>query len=91
MAHINDNKQKIATRISRLKGQIASLENSLNGEVDCGAFLHHIASIRGAVDGLMLETLEGHIREHLSEVHEDSAHRQQDLEEVIHVVRTYLK
>jgi DNA-binding FrmR family transcriptional regulator len=91
MAHIHENKQKIATRISRIKGQVAALENSLNTDVDCGAFMHHIASIRGALDGLMLETLEGHIREHLSEVNEDSAHRQQDLEEVIHVVRTYLK
>ncbi|MES2012285.1 MAG: metal/formaldehyde-sensitive transcriptional repressor [Pseudomonadota bacterium] len=91
MAHINHNKQKILTRINRIKGQVTAMESALNNGVDCAAFLHQIASIRGAVDGLMSEALEGHIREHLGDVHEPSAQREQDLEQVISVLKTYLK
>lgn len=91
MAHINHNKQKIFTRINRIKGQVIAMESALSNGVDCAAFLHQIASIRGAVDGLMSEALEGHIREHLGDVQEPSAQREQDLEQVISVLKTYLK
>lgn len=91
MAHINHNKQKVLTRINRIKGQIEALETALAKEVDCAAFLHQIASVRGALDGLMSEALEGHIREHLGAVHEHSEQREQDLEQVISVLKTYLK
>ncbi len=91
MAHINQNKQKLFKRISRIKGQIEGIESALNNEVDCAAFLHQIASVRGALDGLMSEALEGHIREHLGAVHEHSEDREKDLEQVISVLKTYLK
>ncbi len=73
---------------------MASLENALLTGIECASFLHQVASIRGAVDGLMSEALEGHIREHLGHFHEDdphAEHRQQDLDEVINVLKTYLK
>lgn len=91
MAHINQNRQKLLTRISRIKGQILAMESALNSGVDCADFLHHVASVRGATDGLMSEALEGHIREHLGENNHPAEERQQDLEEVINVLKTYLK
>lgn len=94
MSHIVENNKKLSTRISRLKGQMDALDKSLNSGIECANFLHQVASIRGAIDGLMSEALEGHIREHLGHFHDDdlhAAHKQQDLEEVIHVLKTYLK
>ena len=94
MSHIVESQKKLTQRIHRIKGQLASLEQALASGVECASFLHQVASIRGAVDGLMSEALEGHIREHLGHFHEGdphAAHRQQDLDEVIHVLKTYLK
>lgn len=91
MAHISHNKKKLLTRIHRIKGQAEAMENALNQGIDCGAMLHQIASVRGALDGLMSEVLEGHIREHLGQVNVQPEQRQQDLEEVISVLKTYLK
>ena len=41
-----------------------ALESALEQGSDCAA-MQQIAAIRGAVNGLMLEVLEGHMREHL--------------------------
>lgn len=100
VSHITESKKKLATRISRIKGQIESLDKALHGGVECAQFLHQIASVRGAIDGLMSEALEGHIREHLGHHHHDhasyysdvqQASHQRDLDEVINVLKTYLK
>jgi DNA-binding FrmR family transcriptional regulator len=91
MSHIVSYKKNLLTRIHRIKGQADSIENALEKGIDCAAFLHQIASMRGAIDGLMSEVLEGHIREHLTHVHDDPEHREKDLEQVISVLKTYLK
>ncbi len=94
MSHIVEGQKKLGLRITRIKGQIDALEKSLLAGAECASFLHQVASIRGAVDGLMSEALEGHIREHLGYFQANdphAEHRQQDLEEVINVLKTYLK
>ena len=92
MSHITENQKKLGLRISRIKGQMDALEKSLQSGVACASFLHQVASVRGAIDGLMSEALEGHIREHLDPAHHEEGHnRQQDLDEVINVLKTYLK
>ena len=58
---------------------------------DCSAVLQQIAAIRGAVNGLMLEVLEGHLRDHLATPAIPDAQRQEDLEQVVSVLRSYLK
>lgn len=61
------------TRVRRIKGQAEGLERALNAETECLAILQQIAAIRGAVNGLMAEVLEGHIRTHLG-AHDISEH-----------------
>jgi DNA-binding FrmR family transcriptional regulator len=78
-------------RVRRIKGQVAAMEKALDEEADCAAVLQQIASIRGAVNGLMAEVLEGHIREHLGAEAVLPKQRRQDLEQVISVLRSYLK
>lgn len=51
--------------------------------------LQQVAAVRGAVNGLMAELLEGHLREHVGDGDERS--RGGALDEVVQVLRTYLK
>ena len=91
MAHLVHDKKQILTRIRRIKGQAEAMEKALNDDIDCAAILQQIASIRGAVNGLMAEVLEKHIREHLGTEVVIPEQRQQDLEQVVSVLRSYLK
>lgn len=92
MSHTVRNKKKLLTRIRRIKGQAEALEKALGKEAECTTILQQIAAIRGAVNGLMVEVLEGHIREHLMVVDDISVdQRQLDADQVITVLRSYLK
>jgi len=91
MAHTINNKAKLLTRIRRIRGQTEGLEKAVSAEGDCTAILQQIAAIRGAVNGLMAEVLEGHLREHLGPEAADSAERARDMDDVVSVLRSYLK
>lgn len=91
MAHTIRDKKNLLNRVRRIKGQAEAMEKALNDEADCADVLQQIASIRGAVNGLMAEVLEGHLREHLGAEAVSPKQRQQDLEQVISVLRSYLK
>ncbi len=90
MAHIIRDKSKLMARVRRIQGQTAALETLLEHSQDCNGILQQIAAIRGAVNGLMVAVMEGHITDHL--VKEPLLEqRQQDLEEVLQVIKSYLK
>jgi DNA-binding FrmR family transcriptional regulator len=91
MSHAIQNKKPLLTRVRRIKGQAEALEKALENEVECMAILQQIAAVRGAVNGLMAEVLEGHIREHLGPADIAPKERNADLEEVITMLRSYLK
>ncbi|MGL5285962.1 DNA-binding transcriptional regulator, FrmR family [Aeromonas sp. RU39B] len=91
MSHTIHHKRKLLTRVRRIQGQANALEQALLAESDCAAILQQIAAIRGAVNGLMLEVLEGHMREHLGADDATPEQRHQDLEQVTSVLRSYLK
>ena len=63
MPHTVKDKKQLLTRVRRIKGQAEALENALEEGRECSAILQQIAAIRGAVNGLMVEVLEGHLRE----------------------------
>ncbi|MDD2468653.1 MAG: metal/formaldehyde-sensitive transcriptional repressor [Desulfobulbus sp.] len=91
MAHTIKSKKQLLTRVRRIKGQAEALEKALERETDCSAVLQQIAAIRGAVNGLMSEVLEGHIREHLGANGISPQQRSEDLEQVVAALRSYLK
>ncbi|MDP4837129.1 MAG: metal/formaldehyde-sensitive transcriptional repressor [Burkholderiales bacterium] len=91
MAHTIKGKAKLLTRVRRIRGQSDALEKALDSEADCAAILQQIAAIRGAVNGLMSEVLEHHLRNHLGSEATDAAQRGRDLEEVVSVLKSYLK
>lgn len=91
MPHTVKGKRALLTRVRRIKGQAEALEKALEQEVECSAVLQQIAAVRGAVNGLMAEVLEGHIREHLGGEDISQKQRQEDLEQVVAALRSYLK
>jgi len=91
MAHTITNKKRLVTRVRRIKGQTEALERALEEGSECLAVLQQIAAVRGAVNGLMAEVLEGHVREHLGAPSGDSATRDADIDVVLLALRSYLK
>jgi DNA-binding FrmR family transcriptional regulator len=53
------------SRARRIKGQVEAIERALAGEGDCEEILQLVASCRGALNGLMAELIEGHVRYHV--------------------------
>jgi FrmR/RcnR family transcriptional regulator, repressor of frmRAB operon len=92
MAHVIQGKKKLLARISRIRGQINAIEKALNEERDCGEVLLTLASCRGAMNALMAEILEGHVRLHLLQRgSEKDKSRAIAAEELIEVIKRYLK
>ena len=90
MGHTVKDKKRLLTRVRRIKGQAEALERALLSEVDCTAVMQQIAAVRGAVNGLMSEVLEDHIREHLGQ--ESTAEkREQDMTQLLAILRSYMK
>jgi DNA-binding FrmR family transcriptional regulator len=90
MSHTIRDKEKLISRVRRLKGQIEGIERALEAEKPCGEVLRQLASARGAMTGLTVEVMEDHLREHV--LHADTdADRQQASDELIEVIRTYMK
>ncbi len=91
MAHTIKDKKSLLTRVRRIKGQADALERALDQESECNAVLQQIAAIRGAINGLMVEVLEGHLRDHLGPEAKVAKRREEDLQQVTRILRSYLK
>lgn len=90
MSHVAANQKKLLSRVRRIRGQVEALEKSLSSEPDCTEVLTQIAAVRGAVHGLMMEVLDGHLREHLA--HEPSEKkREAEIDGVSSILRSYFK
>jgi DNA-binding FrmR family transcriptional regulator len=92
MAHTAREKKKLLNRVRRVRGQVEALERALEEEAGCMAVLQLITACRGAMNGLMAEIVEDHIRMHVLEPedHPESA-RAQAAEELIDVFHSYIK
>lgn len=92
MAHTIREKSKLIARVRRIRGQVDAVERALEAETGCADLLQLIASVRGAMNGLMAEVMEDHIRLHVVDpAHEADADRARGAKDLIDVVRTYLK
>jgi DNA-binding FrmR family transcriptional regulator len=92
MAHTTKEKEKLLTRVRRIRGQVNAIEKALDSEQECGGVLQLMAACRGALNGLMAEVMEGHVRFHVMSANGGQNSRQvKAAEELIEVVRAYLK
>jgi DNA-binding FrmR family transcriptional regulator len=92
MAHTIRDKEKLLNRVRRIRGQIDAVERGLDQERDCSSILQTIAACRGAINGLMAEIIEGHMRLHVLDPDRRPTSEQAKAAQVlIDVVKTYLK
>jgi FrmR/RcnR family transcriptional regulator, repressor of frmRAB operon len=92
MAHTKKDKEKLLNRVNRIKGQLNAIEKALQGDEDCSRALQTIAACRGAINGLMAEVLEGHVRFHVVDPgRKPTAEQAEATEELIDLVNRYLK
>ena len=92
MGHTIKEKAKLLNRVRRVQGQIQALERAVEREKGCTEVLHLVVAARGAMNSLMAEIIEDHIREHVVDpVHERNSERARGAEELIEVVQAYLK
>lgn len=92
VSHTVREKTKLLNRVRRIRGQVEAVERALEQEIGCADVLQLIAGARGAINGLMAEVMEDHIRAHVIDpAREPDAERAHAAEELIDVVRSYLK
>jgi DNA-binding FrmR family transcriptional regulator len=81
-------REKLVTRARRIRGQVEAVERGLaNEEEDCADTLRLLAACRGAINSLMAEVMEDHIRDHIG----GSKASQEVTDDLLAIVRAYLK
>lgn len=90
--HTQREKQRLLSRVRRIRGQVEAIERALASEAGCESLMHQIAGVRGAMAGLMAEVIDDHIQAHLvdAEKHPDALDADA-AEQLMTVIRTYLK
>ena len=91
MPHSPEEKKRVLARVRRIRGQCDALERALETGVDCGPVLQQIAAIRGAVNGLMSEVMEAHVREEFGQPATDDDRCAERVAELATLIRSYLK
>jgi DNA-binding FrmR family transcriptional regulator len=83
---------KLLSHARRIRGQIEAVERALEHEIGCSDVLQLIAGAHGALNGLMAEVLEDHIRTNVVDpAREPDRERASATEDLLDVVRSYLK
>ena len=91
MTDLDKEKQKLVARIKRIRGQVDSIERSLTTGDDCADVLMLLANVRGGINSLMAEVMEDHIRHHLLSSERSLMPPHELAEDMIDLVRAYLK
>lgn len=92
MTHTIREKEKQILRVRRIRGQIEALERALTSEVECSDVLQLITAARGALNGLMAELVEDHVRFHVLDPKQKPTSEQGlAADELVDIIRSYLK
>jgi DNA-binding FrmR family transcriptional regulator len=92
MSHTVRDRDKLLHRVRRIRGQVEGIERALAEEKEAFHILQTVAACRGALNGLMLEIIEGHVRLHvLDEKRKPSAQQQEAVEDLMEIVRAFLR
>jgi DNA-binding FrmR family transcriptional regulator len=90
--HTIKEKEKLILRVRRIRGQVEAMERALTDEQNCSDVLRLISAARGAMNGLMAELLEDHVRFHvLDPKRKPTAEQATAADELVDVVKAYLK
>jgi len=88
MSHLSREKLELVNRTKKIIGQLESVLRALNDDEQCAEVLQRLAAARGAINGLMGELMEDHIRNHMPGKTKAS---EEAVDDLIEIVRTYLK
>lgn len=91
MAHLSSQSDALLKRVRRIAGQLGAVERSIAAGEDCGITLHLVAAVRGAINGLMDEIVQAHVREHVARAELSDEARARGAEELIAAIRRYSK
>jgi FrmR/RcnR family transcriptional regulator, repressor of frmRAB operon len=92
MSHTIKEKENLLFRAKRIQGQVEALVRALEEERDCSEVLQIMSAARGAMNSLMAEMLEGHIRNQvLNGKCRATSGQMTAADEVIAMVKSYLK
>ena len=78
----------LVNRTKKVIGQLESVLRGLNEDEQCAEVLQRLAAARGAINSLMGELLEDHVRNHMPH---NTKSAEEAADDVIEIVRTYLK
>ena len=90
MSHTSREKLDLVNRTKKVIGQLESVLRALNADDPFADVLQRLSAARGAINGLMSEVIEDHIRLHVVDPARD-AERSRGAEELIEAVQAYLK
>jgi DNA-binding FrmR family transcriptional regulator len=92
MAHVAHEKDKLINRTRRIRGQVEAIERALLEEAECAEVLQLVSACRGALNGLMSEVIEGHVRFHIIDPDDNpKSARSRAAQELLDVLDTYLR
>jgi DNA-binding FrmR family transcriptional regulator len=92
MVHSVSEKQKLVNRVRRLRGQVDALERALEAEAGCAQIMQQLTAARGAINALMAEVVEDHIRMHMIDPGRQPTGREAEAaEELVSVMHSYIK
>jgi DNA-binding FrmR family transcriptional regulator len=92
MAHTIRDRAKLLNRVRRVRGQVNGIERLLEQESECGPVLQQLAACRGAINALMAEIVEDHVRFHVvdPEINPESE-QAEAVEQLVDLVRSYFR
>jgi len=92
VSHTSKDKIKLRNRVRRIRGQVEAIERALEAGMECADVLHLLAATRGALNGLMAQVMEEHVREHIASPDiASSAERAKGADELVGIIRAYLR
>jgi DNA-binding FrmR family transcriptional regulator len=90
--HTVREREKLVARVRRIRGQIEAVERALVDQKGCYDVLQTVAAARGALNSLVAEMIEDHVRYHVLDPEEKvSTKRARAADELIDIVRAYVK
>lgn len=90
MGHLTEGSDELLKRVRRIAGQVTAIEKALTANADCTTTLH-LLQARGAMNGLMDEIIEEHVRAHVADPDLTAEDRAAGADELIAVIRRYAK
>jgi DNA-binding FrmR family transcriptional regulator len=90
--HTVRDREKLVARVRRIRGQIEAVERAIVEEKGCYDVLQTVTAARGALNSLVAEMIEDHVRFHVLDPQEKvSPKRARAADELVDIVRAYVK